>query len=143
MDVAQRERDDTLCYDSPRSHTKIDRIVRPSLLCALVPHLWLASSAKTKVVETLLDPDERGWVDRESIFRFVKCMLPGVPDHGLDDVVDNLMITVRAGSQMRDAEINDSSSGRTRRRSTETNSKVFIGEFLGRGDFVDRLTLHI
>jgi len=38
----------------------------------------------------LLEPDERGWVDRRSAFRFVKCMLPSVPDRAVDSIVDGI-----------------------------------------------------
>lgn len=45
----------------------------------LLTYLGSRHLRKTQAVEALLDPDERGGVDRGSLFRFIKCMLPGVP----------------------------------------------------------------
>lgn len=91
-----------------------------------------------------MDPDERGWVDRCCVFRFVKCILPGVPDRAVDGVVDSLMETVQDGSEQGAHEHDDSSSSKNRRNNnTSIRSQVFIGEFLERGDLVDRLTLNM
>lgn len=93
-----------------------------------------------------MDPDERGWVDRRSIFRFVKCMLPGVLDRALDGVVDSFMGTIQDGGEQGHHVHDSSRSGiGSRRRSNNASirSQVFVGEFLDRGDFVDRLTLNM
>lgn len=97
--------------------------------------------SQNPVVETLLDPDERGLVDRWKIFRFIKCVLPGVPDRAVNGVADDLMDTIQTGSKKRGAHIRKGSSART--SSDIGSSDVLIGEFMERGDFVDRLTLHI
>lgn len=90
------------------------------------------------MVDVLLDPDERGWVYRPSAFRFIKCMLPSVPDRAVDSIVDGIMEDARQTD--REAKGRKPKAGRG---STGDGGRIFIGKFLERGDFVDRLTLHM
>lgn len=52
-------------------------------------------------------------------------MLPAVPDRALEGVVDDFMETV------------------SKKQGASSVNRVFVGEFLERGYFVDRLTLHM
>lgn len=97
-----------------------------------------------QVVETLLEPDERGWVDRRSLFRLVKCTLPSAPDRALEGVLDDFMKTLQMDSMSSSTE---KGSYRYRGRNNSGNNghnenQVLIRTILNRGDFIDRLTLH-
>ncbi|CAM9429880.1 unnamed protein product [Ectocarpus sp. 13 AM-2016] len=96
---------------------------------------WASRAEKEKVVETLLEPDENGWVGRRSMLRFIRYMLPSAPDQGLEAVVDNL--TSCTFQQDRKAKSGDMESGGS------ASSGVFIGKLLSSSDFVDRLTIHM
>lgn len=82
----------------------------------------------------LLDPDERGWVSRRSAFRFVKCMLPSVPDRAVDSIIDRII---------EDATDIEAKGRKPKTERRSTGGRIFLGKFLERGDFVDRLTLHM
>ena len=86
-----------------------------------------------------MDPDERGRVDRRNVFRFVKCMLPGVPDRALDGVVDGLMKAVQDGGEQ-GAHVHDSTPKDTA-KNISGRRQMFVGDFLEQADFVERLTL--
>lgn len=67
-------------------------------------------------------------------------MLPSAPDRALEGVVDGLMETLHTDSSK-------APGGKKQRRrssgSGHRESQVLIGAVLERGDFVDRLTLHM
>lgn len=96
-----------------------------------------------QVAETILEPDERGWVDRRSLFRFLKCTLPSAPDRALERVLDDLTETLEMEGESSQEKSGHIMKGRNTGSSGHNNSKVLIGTFLERGDFIDRLTLHM
>lgn len=145
--VAEREKDDLVLRSWQVAHHLNGSGSLPFPFASFFFWFSFASLFTTQVVEALLDPDERGWVDRRSIFRFVKCMLPGVPDRALDGVVDSFMGTIQDGGEQ-GHHVHDSSSrsgigSRRRSNNASIRSQVFVGEFLDRGDFFDRLTLNM
>lgn len=74
----------------------------------------------------LLEPDEDGWIDERSMFRFIRLMLPSVPDRGLEGVIDGFMGAL--------AEEGD--------ESTDGHRRVHVDKFLDRRDLVDKLIFH-
>lgn len=92
------------------------------------------SRPKPKVVKTLLGSDERGMVDRNSIFRFMKCLLLSAPDRGLEAVVDDLMQTFTVDEEIKLGAGDTNASG---------GSRVSVEKFLDGRGFLDKLTLHM
>lgn len=98
--------------------------------CDRLPYVCCASLFRfaPKVLEMLLEPDESGWVDRRSVFRIVKYMLPAAPDRALEGVVDDFSRTI--GAQMHE------------KSRFGGDDRVPIDRFLRREDLLDRFTLH-
>lgn len=97
-------------------------------------------------METLLEPDERGCVDRRSMFRFIKCMLPSAPDGALGGVLDDFMETLQMDDSRGKEKGGDSSlysGSNSSSNNSHNKDQVLIGTILERGDFIDRLTLQM
>lgn len=77
------------------------------------------------VLDTLLEPDREGWVDRRSVFGFAKCVASCASDDAVEDITEGFMRALR--------DQND----------PQASQRVPFRAFADQKALVDRFTVHM